>query len=430
MLVNRRHLGISLLYVTALSWIYLSEIVPHWSYMGFRGSFSFAGVAMCVAMTTIASVMLPASRDTRMAVLTCMHYLFILPTAVYLSYSNPQMDRYLSFAILWICFTVFSALPMKPLSIAPLSTKYILFIVFGATLGAVFIQAAFGGLQYFNLDIERVYEFRREAASSLPVIFGYLYSNVASVLVPLALVLSFKFRAYWLVLLALVCTVILFGMTHHKSVLFGPPAVALLYVFFTRMKKPEMIGLFFMAIPVICIAELLYLRVFAHTDLPGYINSLLARRMLFVPAMLDTLYIDYFSLHEKYYWSGSRLGSWAGENPHGVAAPFLIGSEYFSDDDMSANAGAIGGGYANAGLIGVAIYSTVSGLLVALLNAFGRRVGHALVTAVSLATVFNILTTTDLVTAFLTHGLVLLVLILALFPDLVGKGAALARAPG
>ncbi|MDQ7780787.1 MAG: hypothetical protein RDV41_13915, partial [Planctomycetota bacterium] len=142
---------------------------------------------------------------------------------------------------------------------------------------------------------------------------------------------------------------------------------------------------------------------------------------LFVPAMLDTLYIDYFSLHEKYYWSSSRLGSWAGENPHGVAAPFLIGSEYFSDNDMSANAGVIGGGYANAGLLGVAIYSIISGLLVAMLNAFGRRAGHALVTAVSLATVFNILTTTDLVTAFLTHGLLLLVLVLALFPDPVGR---------
>ncbi|MDI6623122.1 MAG: hypothetical protein QME55_00195 [Brevundimonas sp.] len=421
MIVNRRHLGLSLLYVTALSWIYLTEIVPHWSYMGFKGTFSFAGLAMCIAMTTITAVFVPRSRDTRMAVLASMHYLFILPTAVYLSYSSPQLDRYFSFGILWVGFTFFSALQMKSLSITPLSIKYILFIVFGAIIGAVGIQAAFGGLQYFNLDIERVYEFRREAASSLPMIFGYLYSNVASVLVPLALVLSIRFRAYWLVALALGCTVLLFGMTHHKSVLFGPPAAALLYVFFSRMKKPEMIGIFFMAIPIVCIAELLYLRVFIDMDTAGYINSLLARRMLFVPAMLDTLYIDYFSLHEKYYWSSSRLGSWAGENPHGVAAPFLIGSEYFSDNDMSANAGVIGGGYANAGLLGVAIYSIISGLLVAMLNAFGRRAGHALVTAVSLATVFNILTTTDLVTAFLTHGLLLLVLVLALFPDPVGR---------
>jgi len=430
MTVNRRHLWISLLYVAALSAIYLTEIVPHWSYMGFRGEFSFEGVAICVALTVITSVLIPTSRDTRMAVLACMHYLFILPTTVYLSYSDPQLDRYLSFAILWVCLNFFSALPVQPLSIAPLPTKYILFIVFGATIGAVVIQAAFGGLQYFNLDIERVYEFRREAASNLPVIFGYVYSNVASVLVPLALVLSFKFRAYGLVALALACTIVLFGMTHHKSVLFGPPAVALLYLFFTKMKRPETIGLFFMAIPVVCVMELLYLRVFVAADLPGYLNSLLARRMLFVPAMLDTLYIDYFSLHEKYYWSTSRLGSWAGENPHGVAAPFLIGSEYFSDDDMSANAGVIGGGYANAGLLGVAIYSTVSGLLVALLNAYGRRIGHALITAASLATMFNILTTTDLVTAFLTHGLLLLLLILALFPAMAGREGASAKAPG
>ena len=300
--------------------------------------------------------------------------------------------------------------------IGPLSQTSILALVFGMILLALGLQVAFGGMENFNLDIERVYEFRRETASKLPDIFGYLYSNVASVLVPVALVLSLRFRAYWLAALALVSTVILFGITHHKSALFGPFFVAILYAVFSRIKSPRTLGLAFMAVPALCVAELLYLRFVASYDGAAYITSLIARRVLFVPAMLDGFYVDYFSNAPKYYWSTSRLGAWAVDNPYGVPAPLLIGYEYFSSAEMSANTGIIGSGYSNAGLVGVSIYAVMSGIFLGLLNNLGRRIGHAFVAAVSLTTVFNILTSADLLTAILTHGLLLLLLLLAAFP--------------
>ena len=100
-----------------------------------------------------------------------------------------------------------------------------------------------------------------------------------------------------------------------------------------------------------------------------------------------------------------------------MTAPFVIGSEYFSDPEMSANAGAIGSGFANAGLFGVALYSLSIGVLIGVLNVYGKRIGHATVAAVSFVVVFYVVTTTDLVTAFLTHGLLLLLIVLALFSN-------------
>lgn len=417
MTLNMRQVGVSLLYVAILSWIYLTEIATYWSYMGFRGTFSAGGLAASVAITVITSAALSRTRDTRAAILACMHYLFFLPATILLAYSSAPAEHYLAFLIVWASLTFLSALQFKPLIIATLEPKNILAIVFGAILFALASQAAYGGMATFNLDIERVYEFRREAASNLPAIFRYVYSNVASVLVPLALVLSYKFRAYWLMALAFACSIILFGMTHHKSVLFTPPAVTLLYILFLRMRSPQMLGIVFLAIPLLCAVELLYIRFIVGVPEAGYISSLLARRVLFVPSLLDGMYIDYFNHSPKYYWSASRILSWALDNPFGTTAPFLIGSEYFSDSDMSANAGVIGSGYSNAGLLGVAIYAAVSGVLLAVLNAHGRRIGHALVTAVSLTTIFNILTTTDLLTAILTHGLLLLLVLLAAFPS-------------
>ncbi|MDP3971952.1 MAG: hypothetical protein Q8P61_03460 [Candidatus Nanopelagicales bacterium] len=416
MTLNMRQVGISLLYVAIMSWIYLTEIVSHWSYMGFRGTFTASGLAVSVVITVATSAMLSQTRDTRAATLACMHYLFFLPAIILLAYSSAPAEHYVAFLIVWGSLTFFSALQFKPPIITTLEPKNILIIVFGAILFALISQAAYGGMATFNLDIERVYEFRREAASNLPTIFGYVYSNVASVLVPLALVLSYKFRAYWLMAIAFACSVMLFGMTHHKSVLFTPPAVALLYILFLRMRSPHMIGIVFLVIPLLCATELIYLRLFVDSSDSGYINSLLARRVLFVPSLLDSLYINYFNDNGKYFWSASHIFSWAIDNPFGVSAPFLIGSEYFYDNDMSANAGVIGSGYSNAGLLGVAVYAAASGALLALLNAHGRRIGHALVTGVSLTTTFNILTTTDLLTAILTHGLLLLLALLAVFP--------------
>ena len=92
---------------------------------------------------------------------------------------------------------------------------------------------------------------------------------------------------------------------------------------------------------------------------------------------------------------------------------------------MSANAGMIGSGFSNAGVIGVAIYAMAIGFLISVLNAYGRRIGHAFVTAASLSTLFNLVTSTDLITAILTHGLLLLLLLLALFPP----ATATAREP-
>lgn len=135
--------------------------------------------------------------------------------------------------------------------------------------------------------------------------------------------------------------------------------------------------------------------------------------------MLNTLFLDFFERNPIYYWSASRFTSWIHENPYGTTAPYVIGIKYFASPQMAANTGAIGSGHANAGLFGVALYSVKIGLFIGVLNAYGARIGHAAVAAVSFDVVFYVVTSTDLTTALLTHRLLLLVFILALSPSMV-----------
>jgi len=79
---------------------------------------------------------------------------------------------------------------------------------------------------------------------------------------------------------------------------------------------------------------------------------------------------------------------------------------------MSANAGWIGSGYANAGMFGVYLYSVMIGLFFSFLNAYGRKLGGRLVITLFTIPVFTLLRSSDLTTMFLTHGLLISILIL------------------
>lgn len=416
MIVNTRHIIPSLAFCWLLSGIYTTEMVRFWTYMGLTGEFSLSAFVFSTVSTIGLAAIVPKTGDTREYIVTFLNYMFFLPAIVFVYYSNTNLMHFAGLVISILAVYFLSGVKSPLFALKPLPQSQILILVFSLIVLSIVIQAMFGGLAYFNLDIERVYEFRASAASQLPPVFGYVYSNVSSVLMPIALTLALKYKNNYLVALTIFCSVMLFGMTHHKSVLFGPFAVAILYMFLQRAKSPDIIGWMFAGLIAACLTEVFVMRQLLGSGDPAYVTSLIVRRVLLVPSMLDGRYTDLFDILPKYYWSTSRLGEWLSENPHGIAAPFLIGEEYFGDVTMSANAGMIGSGFSNAGLVGVAIYAVVVGLLISILNAYGSRIGHAFVSAASLATVFNVVTSTDLVTALLTHGLLLLLLVLSLFP--------------
>src|SRR5688500_15118167 len=224
-----RPILVSVFYAALLSWIYLNEIVVFWSYMGFYGEYTTTRLVAVLATAAVLAIITPHPNDTRGFILMTMQFLFFIPSAVYIGFSLINWDHVAAFAVLISFVYYFSSLRIAPPDVGSLSQRVNLVIVFVATVFAILIKAAFGGLAYFTLDIDRVYEFRRVAAAELPPVFGYVYSNVSSALVPLSLLLSIKYGSRALIVLTIVCSVLLFGMTHHKTVLFGPFILLILY---------------------------------------------------------------------------------------------------------------------------------------------------------------------------------------------------------
>lgn len=416
MALNSRHFLLSVPYAAALCWLLLYEIIPRWSYMNYTGEFSVAGLTVALCISAILGLSVPRGKDARAMIVASLNYMFFIPSAVYASFSGLSPEYFLVFL-----FTVIGVYYVSRLSIPspvtiPISHNGVLSLAVMLILAAVTAQAYFGGMRYFGLSILRVYEFRKLSAEEVPGIFGYIFPSVSNVLIPIAVILSIKLQKYLLCTVIMGCSVILFGMTHHKAVLFMPFALVFLYHCFSISRKTYIIGYFFLFISIVCIVEIVYIRLYLNSnDIVAYISSYVSRRILFTPAMLDSIFVDFFSINETYYWSSSRFGAWAAESPYAVTAPYLIGEKYFSDPAMSANTGIIGSGVANAGIYGVLLYSLIVGALISSLNGYGRRIGHATVAAVSLVTIFYVMSTTDLTTAILSHGLLLLFVILSIF---------------
>ena len=80
-----------------------------------------------------------------------------------------------------------------------------------------------------NFSLDSVYEYRRDYAANFDMIQVYGFSNVAYAFIPLSTLISYVKKQYIVVFLNMLFSIILFGLTQHKAVLFVPFATIILY---------------------------------------------------------------------------------------------------------------------------------------------------------------------------------------------------------
>ena len=414
-------------YASMILWIYENEILRWWNYSGFDGGVSSVKLIICLFVSAILAMLLPTGKTCRAILLNVLHYIFFVPSVVILTTNRVVMEYPISILVAYVLIYIFSALRVHAVVVAEFRPRQMLSFLLGMVTLAILLQVAFGGMSHFNLNLERVYEFRRVAAAELPAIFGYLYSNVTNVLIPFSLVLAVVYRSNFLIIFIVLASVVLFGMTHHKSVFFTPFIVLIFFMVFRRIDNASQIGWIFLAIPAIALIELSFINQVAQINMPGFFSSYTIRRSLLVPPMLDKTFLEFFTENPKYYWSTSRLSFGLIQSQSDVSAPFLIGREVFGDSDLSANTGLVGSGFSNGGVLGVALYAAITGMLISILDGQGRRLGHSFVASVSMILISYICTSTDLTTALLTHGLFMLLIVLSIAPKSILKTMAKKR---
>ena len=123
-----------------------------------------------------------------------------------------------------------------------------------------------------------------------------------------------------------------------------------------------------------------------------------------IPAQLKFVYYEYFSVRKKVYFADGVIGSIFNIiSPYEEAIPKTIGA-YLGEGESNANTGYWGDAYANAGVLGVILFSVILALMIIILAKLGRKINPSVVVASMTFSLFS-LNDGALLTNILTGGM-------------------------
>lgn len=397
----------------ALCLFYAAHIHPNWAAAGFGLAPDALKIAASLFVLALFALAVPVEPGVRTYFLNLMLTIQLLPSLVLYGLADmPSAAAATVWAALGLVIAA-SAIPLPRLRIVRLAPKM---LMTGLALGTTALMAALlvlGEFETFNLDIRAVYEFREPAAEALPSVFAYLAPTFSKTVIPFGLVLALFYRRFVLAAAFLGAALLLFGFTSHKAILlYALVSVGVFLVLSWSGRYGPILVAFLLAL-ALGFADALLAAVTDPESPWGWYASLMIRRALMLPALIDYHYIAFFSENPWSMWSSSRLSFGLVPDPYGLPPARVIGEAYFESADTSANTGLVGSGFAQAGVWGMAAYALGAGLVVAVLDAYGRYLGLAVVAAAMTSQVMTMLVSTDFVTLFLTHGMLASLALLA-----------------
>jgi hypothetical protein len=214
---------------------------------------------------------------------------------------------------------------------------------------------------------------------------------------PLLLMRALRDRHHTMALCIVLLHVFWFGITSHKAVLFFPALVLFLHTVFKHSRALSLVPL---GMALVVMTSLI--SYYATDSL--FLSGMFVRRVFFTPSHLTFTYFDFFEQNPFVYWSNSVLSSFV-SYPYDDSVALVIG-RYLNEPNAWANNSFFSTGYMHAGFLGVAIYGLAAGAILKILDSL---VSMAVPLWMSLSIVivpfFTLVTSADLTTALLTHGL-------------------------
>jgi hypothetical protein len=410
-------LGLHLAIFFALMYGYQNYISVVYGYEGYRLEPNEAHWHIAFAAVVMTSLITPikAERPSTLfyhAVLT-----FVLFPMLVMFYAENQSLEYIgqvlaSYALAVALLFVLKINPPKITLTSKSELRRVLFVIACVYLASIFLM---GGSRYLNFDFSKVYDLREEAAENLPGVFGYISPLMGKVVVPIAFVLSLLYRKYLMALVFFSISVLIFGLTAHKAPLFFPFLILFVYIVSTGKNLTLKFNLGVLIILLVSLWDFVLLQKYGPGTF-GWAGNLVMRREFFLPGQINFWYYDFFSKHGFVWFTNSKLTLGMLDYPYPLDVSHLIGREYFNNEKTGANTGWFGSGYMQAGFLGLLLYATVIAGIFKYIDACARQTGErALITAAVVIPVFALITSTDLLTAFFTHGLYVNLLLIACF---------------
>jgi hypothetical protein len=397
----------AILFKVILEYTYINFVHLIYSYAGFYLDVSFVKYLEGWFVYLLFLLYTPhLLRQTSDFVINTFFFSFLSPLLVFYSLSNARREH-LYFVLLGVLI-IYLLRKGRKIKI-PIVNQGHIYAYFISILGIVTVTSWLifsGGLNFFNLDLTKVYEFREDAGSIIGIgIMSYLNIWAFNVFGPFLLIIFLHKKNYGFASLVFLLHILWFGISSHKSVLFIPFVILFIYLWFRNSKS-----LSIMPISLNLVIFFSYLS-FAFFD-DNLLGSLFIRRVFFVPSFLTFTYYEFFSTHEHVYWSSSILSRFI-DYPYDLDPAKLIGIYLVSD--AHANNSFLSTGYMHAGIPGIIFYSLIFVIILRLVDSFNYNSKYIWI---SVATIIipmrSLVISSDLTTAILTHGILISLILLAL----------------
>lgn len=349
---------------------------------------------------TLFLVILPVT-ELIYCVLCLLVVLVIYPTSILWSHLNSD-PRIILLYVLYFLIVFLASISFKVRLALPQikeRQKTLFFVVLSVLLITpfVFIYAPHINFQNFALTSEVIYESRDLETSLSNPYTGYVYSQLSNVILPLLLLLATLHKEYLKAVAAFAMLIFMFLVGGHKSVFFGAFLVAYFFIgtYLTKVK------IFFFGLLLFLLASI----VVHHFTNDFFLVSLFARRIFFLPAILEIGYFDFFD-KVPIYWSDSILSNFVAY-PFDLSTRNLIGRHVLGNVITNANNGIVSDGFMNFGIVGSLINILLVSFVYAILNSL--NLSHRFFGLIFL--LFFTFMSSYFFTSMVTHGGLLLLIL-------------------
>lgn len=411
-------------------------------YMGIRVVPASAGIlALFTAIAVIPACWLPIHlRRPSDIIELFLYYAVHVPTAALLpliSYST--LERQIGFCVaITLAFAALElryrvpALAVPQLRIPP-HDFWIAIAAFYITSLAVF--ASSGYLSPSNFQLVEVYAQRLELtdrAAEIGRLFFYLANWTGAAFAPFLVVVSLYNKRWWLLLLAVLIATASFVASSNKANYIAVPAVMAGY-YALRYSR----GRYFGILMGVAFAALAGAAMLADDVAGVTINGIripvityqVFHRTFSNNGFLSAIYLDLFGPGHFAYYADSFL-RWVPGPRLAASVPALAGQSFTDVPNVHANAHLWADAYANAGYVGIAFTSALTGILLWVYDGITVRKDHVVATA-ALIVPATVLANTATHVALVSNGMFLVFLLLYAWPgtkpadmDNVRAGAA------
>ncbi|HEK1038984.1 TPA: hypothetical protein SMQ30_001942 [Proteus mirabilis] len=330
---------------------YDSFISIKYSYMGFLNNFSLFNFFISYSLLNLCFIYYIFIKDDFNRLICFFIIIFnSIPNSILYSYQLSTISiiiwSLLAIPITNIVLGFTSGIKLRKVKLTERSILFLLFFLMLLCLIPVILAH---GIKFnFNVFLFKdIYDIRRESRLSNTTFSVYGYFWLAKVICPISIIYALEKKNKLLFIISSGVLLFLFMTTAHKSVFLTLFVILGFYIGannynekYSQITKATLI-LFLI---------ILSLRVLINFEEP---ESLLIRRLFFIPSLLNYYFFDFFESSFTYY-SNSYLSSVI-DYPFDRTIPQLIGKAYFNSEEMSANNGYISDGYANFGQLGVFI---------------------------------------------------------------------------